>query len=228
MSTRNYLTPRNFSISFLGLVALGALLFVPAGTLNYWQAWVFIVVFAVSTQALGIYLALKDPALLERRMQFGPGAEQRPSQRIISALSILGFLGVMLFSALDYRFGWSPVPFGVSLLGDALVVLGLFVTLLVLRENTFSASNIRVEQSQTVISTGPYAVMRHPMYAGALIMALGVPLALNSWLGLLVVALLIPVLVWRILDEETLLRHDLAGYNDYAHHVRFRLVPFVW
>jgi protein-S-isoprenylcysteine O-methyltransferase Ste14 len=228
MLTRNYLTPRNFAVSFLGLVVLAALLCVPAGTLNYWQAWVFIIVFAASTQAIGIYLALKNPALLERRMQFGPGAEQRPAQRIISALSVGGILGVMVFSALDYRFGWSPVPFWVSLLGDALVVLGLFITLLVLRENSFSASTIRVERDQTVITTGPYAIMRHPMYAGALILAFGVPLALDSWWGLVAVALLIPVLVWRILDEETLLRHDLAGYNEYEHRVRFRLVPFVW
>jgi protein-S-isoprenylcysteine O-methyltransferase Ste14 len=225
---RNYFTFRSFAISVLGLVGLGALLFLPAGTLTYWQAWVFIVVFAVSTQAIGVYLAFKDPALLQRRMQFGPGAEQRASQRIISALVFLGFLAVIVFSALDYRFGWSPAPIWVSLLGDALVVLGLFITLLVLRENTFSASNIRVEQGQTVVSSGPYSVLRHPMYAGALIMAVGVPPALDSWLGLLLVALLVPVLVWRILDEEKLLSHELSGYTEYAHDVRFRLMPFVW
>jgi protein-S-isoprenylcysteine O-methyltransferase Ste14 len=225
---RNYFTFRSVAISVLGLVGLGALLFIPGGTLNYWQAWVFIVVFAAATQAIGIYLAFKDPALLERRLQFGPGAEQRPSQRIISSLVFVGFLAVMVVSALDYRFGWSTVPAWVSLLGDVLVVLGLFITLLVLRENTFSASNIRVEQGQTVISTGPYAIMRHPMYAGALVMAVGVPLALGSWWGLLVVALTIPVLVWRILDEEKLLSSDLSGYTEYRRHVRFRLVPFVW
>jgi protein-S-isoprenylcysteine O-methyltransferase Ste14 len=108
------------------------------------------------------------------------------------------------------------------------VVLGLYVTLLVLRENTFSASNIRVEHGQTVISTGPYAILCHPMYAAALMMSIGVPLALGSWLGLAVVGLLIPVLVWRILDEERLLTNELPGYTDCAHHVRFRLVPFVW
>ncbi len=225
---RNYFTVRSIALSVLGLVGLGALLFIPAGTLNYWQAWVFIVVFAAATQSIGIYLALKDPALLERRLQFGPGAEQRPSQRIISALVFLGFLAVMVVSALDFRFGWSTVLFWVSLLGDVLVLLGLFITLLVLRENTFSASNIRVEPGQTVISTGPYAIMRHPMYAGALIMGVGVPLALGSWLGLLVVALLMPVLVWRILDEEKLLSSELSGYTEYRRHVRFRLVPFVW
>src|SRR5215831_3047591 len=156
---RKYSTVRTLATSVLGLVALGALLFIPAGTLNYWQAWVFIVVFAAATQAIGIYLALKDPALLERRLRFGPGAEQRPSQRIISALVFLGFLAVMVVSALDYRFAWSTVPFWAALLGDVLVVLGLYITLLVLRENSFSASNIRVEPGQTVISTGPYAIL---------------------------------------------------------------------
>ncbi len=218
---RNYFTVRSIALSVLGLVGLGALLFIPAGTLNYWQAWVFIVVFAAATQAIGIYLALKDPALLERRLQFGPGAEQRPSQRIISALVFLGFLAVMVVSALDYRFGWSTVPFWVSLLGNVLVVMGLFITLLVLRENTFSASNIRLEAGQTVISTGPYAIMRHPMYAGALIMVVGVPPALGSWLGLLVVVLLIPVLVWRILDEEKLLSSELSDRDSlYSRRIR--------
>ena len=225
---RNFFTVRTISISVLGVLVFAALLFVPAGTFNYWQGWLFLVVFAASTQAIGVYLALNNPALLERRMQFGPGAEQRPAQRIISALTAAGFLVVIVFSALDHRFGWSPVPFWVSLSGDALVVLGLYITLLVLRENSFSASNIRVERGQTVISTGPYSILRHPMYSGALILSMGVPLALDSWLGLLVVVLLIPVLVWRILDEEKLLTNELSGYNDYAHHVRFRLVPFVW
>jgi protein-S-isoprenylcysteine O-methyltransferase Ste14 len=228
MTTRNFFTFPYIATSVLGLLAFCAVLFVPASTLNYWQAWVFIVVFATSTQAIGIYLAFKDPALLERRMQFGPGAEQRTPQRIISTLAFVGFLGILVFCALDHRFGWSPVPFWVSLLGDALVVLGLFVTLRVLRENRFSASNIRIERSQTVVTTGLYAIVRHPMYAGALIMLLGVPLALDSWLGLLLVVLMIPVLVWRILDEERLLRNELSGYTEYAHRVRFRLVPFVW
>src|SRR5437660_373798 len=157
----NYLTPRTLATSVIGLIALGILLFVPAGTLAYWQGWLFIIVFAASTQAIGIYLAFKDPALLARRMQAGAAAEQRTSQRIIISLGFLSLLGVMVFSALDNRFGWSPVPAWVSLLGEVLVALGLFIDLVVMRENTFSASNVRVEQGQTVISTGPYAIARH-------------------------------------------------------------------
>jgi protein-S-isoprenylcysteine O-methyltransferase Ste14 len=212
----------------MGLITLAVLLFVPAGSLEYWQAWVFILVFSASTQIIGVYLAVRDPTLLARRLQVGPAAERRASQRIIISLGFLSVLGLMVFCGLDHRFGWSPVPTWVSILGDALVALGLFVDLLVFRENTFGGSNIRVEQGQTVITTGPYSVARHPMYVGVLIMMIGMPLALGSWWGLLVLVVTLPVLVWRILDEETLLNSDLPGYREYAQQVRYRLVPFVW
>lgn len=212
----------------IGVIAFGIVLFIPAGTLNYWQGWVFILVFGISTNIIGLYLSLKDPALLERRKKIGPGQEQNPAQKIIMSLALLGSLAILVFSALDYRFGWSPVPAGVSLLGDALVALGLFVNLLVFKENSYGASNIRTEAEQKVISTGPYALVRHPMYVGVLIMVFGVPLALGSFWGLALVALIVPVLVWRILDEEKLLKEDLPGYRDYAQKVRYRLVPHVW
>jgi protein-S-isoprenylcysteine O-methyltransferase Ste14 len=168
------------------------------------------------------------PALLERRKRVGPRAEQRAAQRIIISVGILSLLGVMVFSALDHRFGWSPVPPVVSVVGDVLVALGLFIDLLVFRENTYGASNIRVEQGQQVISTGPYAIVRHPMYAGVLVMMVGIPLALGSWWGLLVVAVAAPLLIWRTLDEERVLKQELPGYTEYTHHVRYRLVPSVW
>jgi protein-S-isoprenylcysteine O-methyltransferase Ste14 len=204
------------------------LLFVPAGTLDYWQGWLFIAVFTASTSTIGLYLALKDPALLERRKRIGPAAEQRLAQRIIISIGLLSLPGVIVFSAFDHKFMWSPLPPVVSLAGDVLVALGLFIDLLVFRENTYGASNIRVEEGQTVITTGPYAIVRHPMYGGVLIAALGTPLALGSGWGLLVLLFTIPVLVWRILDEEQLLEKDLPGYAEYMHQVRFRLVPFVW
>jgi protein-S-isoprenylcysteine O-methyltransferase Ste14 len=224
----DHLALRTARTSLIGLVGLGALLFVPAGTLEYWQAWLFILVFSASTTFIGLYLALKDPALLARRLQVGPTAEQGVAQKIIISLGFLGLLGVLVFSALDHRFMWSPVPAAVSVVGDVLVALGLFIDLLVFRENTYGASNIRVERGQTVVSTGPYAIARHPMYAGVLVMVVGVPLALGSWWGLLVLLLTTPVLVWRILDEERLLRTDLPGYTEYMRAVRYRLVPRVW
>jgi protein-S-isoprenylcysteine O-methyltransferase Ste14 len=212
----------------VGFIVLGALLFLPAWTLNYWQAWVFILVFAISTNMIGVYLALKDPALLERRKKFGPGQEQSPAQKIIISLAVLSFLGLFVFCALDHRFGWSPVPAVVSVLGDVLVALGLFIDLLVFRENSYGGSTIETVEGQKVISTGPYALMRHPMYGGVLIMVIGVPLALDSWWGLAILLISIPVLMWRILDEEQLLKKDLPGYLEYTQKVHYRLVPYLW
>src|SRR5689334_7187465 len=131
----SYFTLRTIATSLVGLIAMSIVVFVPAGKLAYWQGWLFIVVFAASTQAIGIYLALKDPALLARRMQAGPAAEQRLTQRIIISLGFVSLVAVIVFSALDYRFGWSPVPGWVSVLGAFLVALGLFIDLLVMREN---------------------------------------------------------------------------------------------
>jgi protein-S-isoprenylcysteine O-methyltransferase Ste14 len=212
----------------LGATALGVLLFLPAWTLSYWQAWVFIVVFMTSVSVIGVYLSLKDPELLERRKKFGPATEQNMAQKIIISIAILADLGLLVFCALDHRFGWSPVPAYVSVAGDVLVALGLFIDLLVFRENSFGGSTIETVEGQKVISTGPYALVRHPMYVGVLIMVIGVPLALGSWWGLAIIALVIPVLMWRILDEEKLLKNDLSGYTEYTQKVHYRLVPYLW
>jgi len=219
------LTARTFLI---GAIALGILLFLPAWTLAYWQAWVFIVVFMISVNVIGLYLSLKDPALLERRKKVGPGEEQSTTQKIIISMGFLSLIGVIVFSALDHRFRWSPVPAYVALLGDLLVALGLFVNLLVFRENSYGGSTIEIVEGQKVISTGLYARVRHPMYVGVLIMVIGIPLALGSWWGLAIIALALPVLIWRILDEEELLKKDLPGYTEYAQKVRYRLVPYLW
>lgn len=211
-----------------GAVVLGILLFLPAWTFNYWQAWVFIVVFGISTNAIGVYLSLKDPELLERRKKGGPIAETRMAQKIIISLAFLSLIGVMVFSALSYRFGWSPVPAYVALLGDLLVALGLFVDLLVFRQNSYGGTSIEVVSEQKVISTGLYARVRHPMYGGVLIMVAGIPLALGTWWGLAIIALTLPILIWRILDEEEMLRKELPGYTEYMQKVRYRLVPYLW
>jgi protein-S-isoprenylcysteine O-methyltransferase Ste14 len=212
----------------IGLIVLGLLLFVPAGTTAYWPGWVFMVVFTVMTQAIGIWLYFKDPALLARRVKAGPTKETRPLQRVLIALLSLALLATAIVSALDWRLGWSNAPVSVIVLGDALVALGLYLTLLVVQQNTFAGSTIEMSKGQTVISTGLYGIVRHPMYLGALIMSAGVPLALGSYWGLLVVAVVLPVLAIRIGDEEQMLRHELAGYAEYAQKVRSRLVPGVW
>jgi protein-S-isoprenylcysteine O-methyltransferase Ste14 len=212
----------------IGAVLLGLVTFLPAWTFHYWRAWVFIGVFMISVDAVGLYLSIKDPELLERRKKFGPGQEQRLSQKIIMSLSLLGIIGMLVFCVLDYRFGWSRVPALVSLMGDGLIALGLYINVLVFKANTYGASNIQVEDGQKVISSGPYALIRHPMYMGVLVMMIGIPLALGSFWGLLVLALISSGLIWRILDEEKALRQDLPGYTEYMQKVRYRLVPGLW
>lgn len=212
----------------IGLIVLAVLVFLPAGTLAYWQGWAFIVVFSLSTNAIGVYLALTDPALLERRMKAGPAAETRPMQKIIITLAFIILALMPVVSAFDHRFGWSQVPAWLSVLGNALVALGLMIDLLVFRENSYGASTIETMEGQTVISTGPYALVRHPMYLGVLVMVLGTPLALGSWWGLLPAACTLPILMLRIRDEETMLHGELEGYEAYAREVRYRLVPGIW
>ncbi len=212
----------------IGGIAFGLLLFIPAATLNYWQAWVFILVFMVSTNIIGLYLSLKDPALLERRKKFGPSTETAPAQKIIMSIALLSIVGLLIFSALDHRFGWSPVSPTISVVGDVLVALGLFINLLVFKENSFGGSTIEKFEGQKVISSGPYAIVRHPMYVGVLVMIIGVPLALGSWWGLAVLAITVPILMWRITDEEKMLKQELTGYIEYMQKVHYRLVPHLW
>jgi protein-S-isoprenylcysteine O-methyltransferase Ste14 len=224
----NDVARRALRSSLFGILALAALLFIPAWTLAYWQAWLFMAVFVCTSGAITVYLAIHDPKLLERRMNVGPRAETEPAQKIIMVLATLGFIAMLVFPALDYRFGWSPVPASVSVLGDALIALGFLFTFFVFKENSYGASTIQIAEDQTVISTGPYALVRHPMYAAALVMLLGIPLALGSWWGLFVLVLVLPVLIWRLLDEERFLRQNLPGYPEYQAKVKYRLLPFVW
>jgi protein-S-isoprenylcysteine O-methyltransferase Ste14 len=217
---------RTLRASVIGLVVLGILVFVPAGTLAYWQGWLFIIVFALSTNVIGVYLARNNPTLLERRMKVGPQAETRPVQKVLIALAFVAFFALPAVSALDHRLGWSDVPSWVSVFGAVLVALGLMVDLLVFRENSFGASTIETMEGQRVISTGPYALVRHPMYVGVLIMVLGVPLALGSYWGLVLMLFNVPFLALRILDEEAMLMREL--HAEYTQRVRYRLVPGVW
>jgi protein-S-isoprenylcysteine O-methyltransferase Ste14 len=213
--------------SVVALVAFGVLLFLPAGTFDYWQAWVFLAVFCIASIFSAVYLLKKDPAALERRMH-GPAAETRPVQKVVAAGVYVLVSALLVFSALDHRFGWSPVPAAVSLADDALVAIGLGITILVVIQNSYAAATVTVEVSQTVVSTGLYGLVRHPMYIGAMILMAGIPLALGSWWGL---AVLIPCVVgvaFRIRDEERMLTNELNGYRDYTKTVHHRLVPYVW
>jgi protein-S-isoprenylcysteine O-methyltransferase Ste14 len=210
------------------LVVLAVALFLPAGTLAYWQAWVFLAVFGLSVLAITLYLLRRDPQLLERRTSAGPIAEKQQRQKLIQSLASLAFVALFVVCAADHRLGWSAVPLAVVVLGDVLVALGLLAVFLVFKENTFTSATIEVGTEQLVISTGPYALVRHPMYAGALVMLLGVPLALGSWWGLLLVVAMAAVIIWRLLDEEKYLAKNLPGYPEYQRQVRYRLLPLVW
>lgn len=214
--------------SVFGLATFGFLLFVPAGTFHYWQAWVFIAVFTGTSIVPTIYLARVNPAALRRRMHAGPRAETRTVQKIIMTASIVDLFAMMAFSAFDHRMGWSTVPVWMSILGDVLVAAGLGIAMLVIIQNSYAAATITVEAGQTLASGGLYTFVRHPMYAGDLVMMVGMPLALGSYWGLLLVIPGVLVLVFRILDEEKLLTQELPGYREYAQHVPYRLVPNVW
>ena len=224
----NQLVIRAFAGLLFLLIVMAIIIFVPAWTLDYRQAWIFLVVFFVPPLLITIYLMKHDPKLLERRTTAGPGAEQERIQNIIQALAGLAFIAIFIASALDHRFGWSTVPAYVTALGDVLVIFGFYLVFLVFKENTFASGTIEVVAEQRVISTGPYALVRHPMYIGALVMLVGVPLALGSWWGLLAIIPMTLVLILRLLDEEKFLAKNLAGYSDYQSKVRYHLFPLIW
>jgi len=215
------------SLAILCLV-MAAILFVCAGTLDYWQGWTFLAAYFAASIAITLYLIKHDPALLERRMSGGPFAEKEPAQKIIMSLTSLGFIALIAVPALDHRFGWSHPSRPLELAGNVLVLLGYFGIFFVFRENSFAAATIQSPRDQRVISTGPYAWVRHPMYATALVMLLGMPIALGSWWGVLIVVALIPALIWRLLDEERFLTRNLSGYVAYQETVRYRLLPWIW
>jgi protein-S-isoprenylcysteine O-methyltransferase Ste14 len=218
--------------AFAGFVFLFAVVaiafFGSAGSPHDGRAWAMLAVFFGSAGIITVWLWFRDKPLLERRVKSGPGSEPDPTQNIIQAFAGLAFLATFTVPGFDRRFGWSQVPLAVSLAGDAMIAIGFLVVFLTFRANTFTAGVVEIAEGQHVIDTGPYAVVRHPMYAGALIMIAGIPLALGSWWGLFPAALLIPVLVWRLIHEEAFLAANLAGYRDYRDRVRYRLAPIVW
>jgi protein-S-isoprenylcysteine O-methyltransferase Ste14 len=218
-----------FVVMFVISVAFfGVALFLPAGTFHYWQAWVYLAVFVATTLFPSLYLAVRYPATLQRRMKGGPTAETRPVQRVVMVTTIAAVVLQLVVSALDHRFGWSSVPGPVVIGGAVLVGVGLLVAQFVVVQNGYAAATITVEAGQPLVSTGLYGMVRHPMYFGALVMMVGTAPALDSYWGLL---LLLPGLVAlsaRIDDEEKMLTAELAGYGEYTRRVRYRLVPGVW
>ena len=210
------------------IVVFGLVLFGLAGTFDYWQAWAFLAVFALSTWLPSMYLLRTNPQALQRRKRAGPVAETRTVQKLLIAGWYASLAAMVLVSTLDHRFGWSSVPAAVSVVGDVLVAIGLGVTSLVVIQNSFAASTVQVESDQKLVDTGLYGLVRHPMYTGNVITIVGFPLALGSYWGLLTVLPGLAALVLRIQDEEKLLREELDGYREYAQKARYRLVPLLW
>jgi protein-S-isoprenylcysteine O-methyltransferase Ste14 len=214
--------------SVLGLALFGLALFWPAGTFDYWQAWLFLGIFVVLSAIYTVYVGVKTPEVLRRRMNAGPTHESRPVQKVVSSGVALMFFALLVVSALDHRFGWSNVPTAVVLVGNVLVAVGLGISMLVVVQNNYAAANITVEADQKVVSTGLYGLVRHPMYTGGLIMLFGMPLALGSYWGLVAFLPCVLLLGARIFDEEKALTEELAGYCEYTEKVHSRLVPHVW
>ncbi len=212
-----------FCVAFFAL-----LLFWPAGTFDYWQSWVFIAVFLVGAMVPTVYLAVKYPDALSRRMKSGPWNETRLVQKLITVGIIAMVVAVSVVSALDHRFGWSDVPTTAVVLGNVLVLAGFVIAETVIIQNNYAAATITVEAEQPVVSTGLYGIVRHPMYVGGLIVMAGMPLALGSYWGLLTIIPGVAIFAARIADEEKALRQELEGYDEYTQKVHYRLLPGVW
>jgi len=215
---------------FVNQLVLAALLFISAGSLKFWQGWVFMVLNLIAGLCSCIYFYKHDLQLLERRML---KKEKISEQRLIMTLwKVLAAVSIVL-SGYDYQFGWSrtfpgPVPLWLTLLALLLVLGGHVLFFQVLKANRFAASIIQVEAGQAVVATGPYRFVRHPMYSAGVIIWLCTPLALGSYAAVPVCVLIIPAIIFRLLNEEKVLRQELPGYSEYCRRTRFRLVPFVW
>lgn len=210
---------------FAGIPVLGLFFFLPAGTLNYWEAWLYLVVLFTPIFFVMQYLLKNDPALLERRMRM---REQAGEQGLIIKLSFVYFLVTFLLPGFDKRFGWSDVPVWLVLVADLIVLASYIVVILVFRENSYASRTVEVDEDQKVIDTGPYSVVRHPMYSGLTALYVISPLALGSYWALIPALLIVPIIVARIVSEEKILAEELPGYTEYQKKVKYRLLPGVW
>jgi protein-S-isoprenylcysteine O-methyltransferase Ste14 len=214
----------------LVLPLVGAMMFGPAGSFRFWQGWMFVGIFTVFNAIFVAYFYRRDPALLERRLR---NKEPRHEQRQFKMLWVPLWICTLTLPGLDYRLGWSAallggVPLWLAGVSDAIVLGAWLLVFHVMRFNSFASAIVQVEANQRVITDGPYRVVRHPMYTGFVLLILATPFALGSYVAFVPALLLIPVLVFRLLDEERFLRRELAGYAEYCEHTPFRLIPTVF
>jgi len=214
-----------FILFLLGILVTGLILFLPAGSLKYWQAWVFMGVLFIPVIFVISYFLKHDPALLERRIRF---REKETHQKTIIKLANLFFFMGFLFPGFDYRFGWSNVPMLIVIISDVIIFLGYLLVFFVFKENSYTSRIVEVDKKQKVIATGPYSVVRHPMYVGVISMFVFMPIALGSYWALIFFLPLVVLIIFRILNEEQVLLRDLKGYKEYMQKTRYRLVPGIW
>lgn len=225
MISRNTLLLSALCKLFLGIGMIALLLFLPAGTWQYWQAWIFIVLLFIPMLGVGIWLLITSPELLAKRLN---NKEKEQKQKHVVALSGLMFVGGFVLCGLDYRFAWSQLPWWIVVIAAVVFLIGYAMYAEVLRENAYLSRTIEVQENQQLIDTGLYGIVRHPMYTATLLMFLSMPLILGSWLALLIFALYPALIIKRIHNEEQVLAMGLKGYTDYQKRVRWRLIPFVW
>lgn len=225
MISRNTLLLSALCKLFLGIGMIALLLFLPAGTWQYWQAWIFIVLLFIPMLGVGIWLLITSPELLAKRLN---NKEKEQKQKHVVALSGLMFVGGFVLCGLDYRFAWSQLPWWIVVIAAVVFLIGYAMYAEVLRENAYLSRTIEVQENQQLIDTGLYGIVRHPMYTATLLIFLSMPLILGSWLALLIFALYPALIIKRIHNEEQVLAMGLKGYTDYQKRVRWRLIPFVW
>ncbi|MFZ5674781.1 MAG: methyltransferase family protein [Pseudomonadota bacterium] len=228
MAGPQQLRSRALRANLIFAIVLAGLILLPAWSLAYWQGLLLWAHFCAWCLGLTLYFLKHDPALAERRMEVGSKAEELASQKWIQAFNSVFITALFVLSAFDGGAGWSRMPPAGIVAGHALVALGFLIIAITLRQNSFAAATVTVAEDQRIISTGLYGRVRHPMYAGALVLFIGIPLALGSWWGLVLVPPLLLGLVMRLTDEERHLAAHLKGYADYRSRVRFRLVPGIW
>ena len=208
-----------------GFALVAALLFLPAGTFHFWNAWLFIGVYFIPMSITGLVLLLKSPELLKKRLRI---KENEPAQKVVIALSLLMFVGGFIIAALDFRFGWSKLPIWAVIAAAGVFLLAYALYAEVIRENAYLSRVVEVQENQQVIDTGLYGIIRHPMYFATLLLFLCTPLMLGSLWAFLVFLIYPFLIVKRIRNEEALLEKELTGYPAYCQKVKYRLIPFIW
>lgn len=209
-------------------IILGLLIFIPSWTILYWQGWVYFLIISVSLWVTTLYFLKNDRALMERRINIGPQAEQKMSQKIILTFFILLLIALVVISVLDHRYTISQVPVVFTIIAYLIILFGIYIIYRVSKENSYASATIEADQGQSVISSGPYAIVRHPMYSGALSIFIFTPIALGSLIGIIPAGMIVVLLMMRAVDEEAFLKKHLSGYSEYCGRIRYRLLPYIW